>query len=254
MPKQFTDKVALITGGSDGIGRATALAFAEQGARVVIADVNTEGGEETVRLVRENDGQATFIQTDVTKAAEVETLIAKTVESHSQLDYAFNNAGITEGTPQSSVAECEEAIWDNVINVNLKGVWLCMKYEIRHMLTQGHGAIVNTASIYGLVGVAGATAYNASKHGVVGLTKSGALQYAKQNIRVNALCPGFTRTAMIQHLTDEPETEAHLIERHPMGRLGTPEEMAQTVLYLCSDAASFVTGHAFAADGGYTAQ
>ena len=254
MSKQFTNKVALITGGSDGIGRATALAFAEQGANLAIADINAKGGEETVAIVREIGGQATFIQTDVTKSDEVETLVAKTIEIYGQLDYAFNNAGITEGTPTSNVAECEEEVWDNVINVNLKGVWLCMKYEIRHMLTQGHGAIVNTASIYGLVGVAGATAYNASKHGVVGLTKSGALQYAQQNIRINAICPGFTRTAMIQHLTNEPEIETRLIERHPIGRLGNPEEIAQSVLYLCSDAASFVTGHSFAADGGYTAQ
>lgn len=253
MPKQFNTKVALITGGSDGIGKATALAFSNQGANVVIADVNTQGGEETVSLIHKNGGQATFVKTDVTKAVEVEALVTKTIERYGHLDCAFNNAGI-RGSSSQSVAECDEEAWDQVMNVNLKGVWLCMKYEIRQMLEQGNGAIVNTASIYGLVGAAGATAYTVSKHGVVGLTKSGALQYAKQGIRINALCPGFTRTAMIEDIISDPNIETRITERHPMGRLGTPEEMAQAVLYLCSDAASFMTGHAFPVDGGYTAQ
>jgi len=253
MSKQFTDKVAIITGGSNGIGRSTALAMAEQGAIIVIADINTEDGEETVRLVHESGGQSTFIQTDVTKSTEAETLVAKTVETYGRLDYAFNNAGVGGG-PGQTVAECEEEVWDQVMNVNLKGVWLCMKYEVRHMLTQGHGAIVNTASIYGLVGFAGTTPYTVSKHGVVGLTRSGALQYAKQDIRINAVCPGWTYTAMTEQIVSDPEAGPKVISRHPIGRLGNSEEIAQAVLYLFSDAASFVTGHAFAADGGYTAQ
>lgn len=253
MPGRLEGKVAIITGGSDGIGRATALTFAEQGASVVIADINTEGGEETLSLIHKNKGQATFIQTDVTKAAEVEALVAQTIDAYGRLDYAFNNAGIAGG-PGQSVAECDEEAWDQVMNVNLKGVWLCMKYEILHMLKQGNGAIVNTASIYGLVGFAGGTPYNVSKHGVVGLTKSGALQYAKQGIRINALCPGWTHTAMTEHIVSDPYYGPKIISRHPMGRLGTLEEMAQAVLYLCSDAASFITGHAFPVDGGYTAQ
>ncbi|MCZ6632737.1 MAG: SDR family oxidoreductase [bacterium] len=253
MSEQFENKVALITGGGNGIGRASARAFSKQGAKIVIADINIEGGEHTVHLIQESGGDAIFVNTDITQAAAVEAMVAKTVEAYGRLDCAFNNAGIADAEGKG-LAECSEEAWDTTININLKGVWLCMKYEILHMLNHGGGAIVNTASILGLVGIAGATPYVVSKHGVVGLTKTGALQYAQQNIRVNAICPGFTRTNMIQSILDNPEREAKVTARHPMGRLGTPEEIAEAAVWLCSDAASFVTGHAFPVDGGYIAQ
>ncbi len=253
MAETLSGKVALVTGGSSGIGRATALVFARQGAKVVVADVGVDGGEETVSLIRNTGGEATFVKTDVTQAVDIENLINKTVETYGQLDCAFNNAGIAGDL--SLTADCSEEHWDRVISINLRGVWLCMKHEITHMLTQGSGAIVNTASVLGLVGMMGQIAYVAAKHGVVGLTKTAALEYAKSGIRVNAVCPGVIQTPMVENVINaQPELTEGLLMLEPIGRLGQPEEIAETVVWLCSDAASFVTGHAMASDGGYTAQ
>jgi NAD(P)-dependent dehydrogenase (short-subunit alcohol dehydrogenase family) len=246
-------KVALVTGGSTGIGRATALAFADAGARVVIANAhNVTAGEEVAALIRERGGQALFVQADVTRAKEVADLVARTVEEFGRLDYAVNNAGI--GGPPASVVDTDEAAWDMVIDVNLKGVWLCMKYEIPAML-QHNGVIINMSSAGGLVGSPGLGAYTASKHGVVGLTKVAALEYAQAGIRVNAVCPGVIRTPMLEHVQKtNPEVVDMLVSRHPIGRIGTPEEVAAAVVWLCSDAAAFVTGIALPIDGGAVAQ
>ncbi|HXG21329.1 MAG TPA: SDR family oxidoreductase [Methylomirabilota bacterium] len=253
MAGQLNGKVALVTGSGSGIGRASALAFAREGAKVVVADVVVEGGQETVRLITAAGGQGLFVKTDVSKAAEVEALIKQTVAAYGRLDCALNNAGV-EGIFVSTV-EYTEADWDRVLAINLKGVWLCMKYEIAQMLQQGGGAIVNTASGAGLVGVVGLSAYVASKHGVVGLTKTAALEYAKAGIRVNAVCPGVIETPMVARLThNRPDLSEALVAGEPMGRTGKPEEIAEAAVWLCSDAASFVTGHAMSVDGGYVAQ
>jgi len=255
MPGTLTGKVALVTGGASGIGRATALTFARECAKLVIADVNEDGGQQTVHMITENGGEATFVRVDVSNATEVEAMISKAVETYGRLDCSFNNAG-TEGTTMVSTVDYKEADWNRVLSINLTGVWLCMKYEIIQMLKQGSGAIVNTASVAGLVGSRGAgSAYAASKHGVVGLTKTAALEYAKQGIRVNCVCPGVIRTPMMERmLTRHPELEQRYIDAEPSGRLGTPEEVAETVVWLCSDAASFVTGHTMTVDGGMVAQ
>lgn len=253
MAGQLNGKVALVTGGSSGIGRATALALAREGAKVVVADVMVEGGQETVRLLTATGGQGLFVKTDVSRATEVEALIARAVATYGRLDCAFNNAGVEGAFVTTS--EYSEADWDRVLTINLKGVWLCMKYEIAHMLRQGGGAIVNTASGAGLVGVPNLSAYVASKHGVVGLTKTAALEYAKAGIRVNAVCPGVIQTPMVARLTsNRPDLSEALVAAEPMGRTGRPEEVAAAVVWLCSDAASFVTGHALSVDGGYVAQ
>jgi NAD(P)-dependent dehydrogenase (short-subunit alcohol dehydrogenase family) len=254
MPGYGEGKVALVTGGGSGIGRATALAFARQGARVVVADVAVTGGEETVQRIQKAGGEAIFLRTDVSKAAEVEALITRAVSTYGRLDCAHNNAGI-EGV-EARTADYPEDDWDRVIAINLKGVWLCMKYEILQMQQQGGGAIVNTASIAGLVGAYRMPAYVASKHGVAGLTKAAALEYARAGIRVNAVCPGVIRTPMVERffLERHPRAESRLTAFEPIGRLGTPEEVAAAVVWLCSDAASFVTGHTMAVDGGIVAQ
>ena len=245
------DKVALVTGGSSGIGRASALAFAREGARVIVSDIDVAGGEETVKMIEKAGGEAIFIKADVSNATEVEALVNKGVETYGQLNCAHNNAGIAQTT--ASIAECTEENWDRIININLKGVWLCMRYEIPQMVKHGGGVIINTASILGLVGVENRSAYVASKHGVVGLTKAAALEYAKANIRVNAVCPGIIRTPLIDSVfTQDPQLEAVRIAEYPMGRFGTPTEIAEAVVWLCSDAASFVTGHAMVVDGGFT--
>ena len=251
MTKQFEGKVALVTGAASGIGRASALAFAREGATTVVADVLVEGGEETVRIIKEAGGDALFVTTDVSKAAEVKVLIQKTVETYGRLDYAHNNAGIAGA--EAPTAECTEENWDHTIAINLKGVWLCMKYEIPQMLKQGGGAIVNPASTAGLVGLEGSPAYCASKGGVIQLTRAAALDYAKAGIRVNAVCPGVIRTPMVESLVGT-EAEAGLIAMEPIGRMGKPEEVAEAVVWLCSDAASFVTGNAMPVDGGLVAQ
>lgn len=254
MTGRLEGKVALVTGAGSGIGRASALAFAREGAKVVVADVDIEGGESTVRMITETDGEAILVKADVSKAQDVQALIDKAVETYGRLDCAFNNAGIVGDI--GLTPECTEENWDRVVGINLKGVWLCMKYEIPQMLKQGKGAIVNASSIMGLVGSAnGAPAYTASKHGVIGLTKAAALEYAQKNIRINAVCPGFVRTPMVDYLTrGSAEAEAGIIAREPVGRLGSPEEIAEVVVWLCSDAASFVMGHSLAADGCYTVQ
>ena len=244
-------KVALVTGGGSGIGRATALVFAREGAKVVVADIVVTGGEETVRLIKAAGGEAVFIKADVSKAAEVEALVKKTVETHGRLDCAFNNAGIEGEVAQTP--NCTEE--NSTIAINLKGVWLCLKYEIPQMLKQGGGAIVNTASVAGLVGFQGIPAYVASKHGVAGLTKTAALEYAKAGIRVNAVCPGVIHTPMVERaFRASPQMAEAAIAMEPVGRLGKPEEIAEAVVWLCSDAASFVTGLPMVVDGGLVAQ
>jgi NAD(P)-dependent dehydrogenase (short-subunit alcohol dehydrogenase family) len=253
MADLMQDKVALVTGASSGIGRATALVFAREGAKVVVADLNLVGGEETVQLVKAAGGEAVFVQTDVSQAASVEALVNTAVETYGRLDCAHNNAGV-EGV-LSRTAEQTEEDWEPVIRINLKGVWLCMKYEIPRMLQQGGGAIVNTSSGAGLIGVKRMPAYVASKHGVIGLTKTAALEYAKSGIRVNAVCPGVIQTAMVERVTGKrPDVLDKMIAAEPVGRSGQPEEIAEAVVWLCSDAASFVTGHAMAVDGGAVAQ
>ena len=248
MAGQFEGKVALITGASSGIGRAAALAFVDQGAKVVIGDVAVGRGEETAGMIEQKGGDVIWVKTDVSQAAEVEAMVDKAVEAYGRLDFAFNNAGVLRG---GLIHEYTEENWDRVMGVNLKGIWLCMKYEIPVMLKQGGGAIVNTSSSGGLVGLTGDPAYSASKHGVIGLTKSAALQYAKEGIRINAVCPGPTLSPPMQRLIErQPEMEAEMISHEPMGRWGDPAEIAATALWLCSDDASFVTGHAMSVDGG----
>jgi NAD(P)-dependent dehydrogenase (short-subunit alcohol dehydrogenase family) len=247
-------KVVLITGGASGMGRATSVAFAKAGAKIAIADVNGQGGEETLGLALAAGGDAFFSACDVSAAAQVEALVNQTVKKFGRLDCAANIAGI-EGKWAEQIAEASEENFDRVIGVNLKGVWLCMKYEIAQMLKQGSGgSIVNLASAAGLVGNPGSAAYGASKHGVVGLTKTGALEYARQRIRVNAVCPGAIETPMLSRIFEKiPRTGERMAEIEPVGRLGTPDEIADAVLWLCSDQSSFVTGAALAVDGGLTA-
>ena len=249
MAEKFDGKVALVTGGNSGIGRAAAKAFAREGARVVIAARRVPEGEDTVRMIKEDRGQALFVQTDVSQADAVDAMIQKTLSAYGRLDFAFNNAGIGVSAP---LADLTEEDFDRVIGINLKGVWLCMKAEIRQMLIQGGGAIVNTSSGYGLVASSlGVSAYSASKHGVIGLTKAAALEYAKAGIRVNAVVPGWTSTAIVEDiLQNVPQLEARILDHEPTGRMGRPEEVAEAVLWLCSDAASFVIGHSLCVDGG----
>ena len=254
MTGRVEGKVALITGGASGIGRATALTFAREGAKLIVADTNEEGGQQTVRLIKENRGDATFVQVDVSQATAVEAMISKIVETYGRLDCAHNNAGIASGRQGALTAEYPEERWHQVIANNLTGVWLCMKYEISQMLKQGSGTIVNTASVAGLVGLPYAAAYVASKHGVVGLTKTAALEYAKQSIRVNCVCPGYIETPMTVPEMQDPARMALVLASEPVGRMGKPEEVAEAVVWLCSDAASFVTGHTMTVDGGYVAQ
>jgi NAD(P)-dependent dehydrogenase (short-subunit alcohol dehydrogenase family) len=246
MSGQLQNKVALVTGGGSGIGRATASAFAREGAKAVIADLVVKDGEETVRMIREAGGKAIFIKADVSQRSEVEMLVLKAVELYGRTDCAFNNAGISQ--VPTFTADCTEENWDRVININLKGVWLCMKYEIAQMLNQGGGVIVNMASGLGLVARPGRPAYVASKHGVVGLTRAAALEYATAGIRINAICPGFIST-----VARDPKVEAQFIASTPMGRMGRPEEIAEAVLWLCSDGASYMTGHPLVVDGGVLA-
>ena len=250
MATQLAGKVALVTGASSGIGRAAAQVFAREGAKLVLADVVAEGSEELVRQIGESGGEACFIKTDVASPADVEAMVARAVEAYGRLDCAFNNAGVLVKDRSGDVAGTLEEDWDFILDINLKGVWLCMKYEIRQMLEQGSGAVVNTSSVAGLRGAGGA-AYVASKHGVVGLTKSATLAYAGKNIRINAVCPGSIYTPMTQWGFDKPEQRKRAEARSPIGRLAAPEEVAEVVVWLCSDAASYVTGVSMPVDGGY---
>jgi NAD(P)-dependent dehydrogenase (short-subunit alcohol dehydrogenase family) len=249
---QFTGKVAVVTGGGSGIGRATALAFAKEGASVVIANRRREDGQETVRLIKEAGGDALFVQTDVSREADVAALMERIRQVYGRLDYAFNNAGI-EQTPRPLVEQTEEE-YAHIMDVNVKGVWLCMKHEIPQMRHDG-GAIVNTSSISGVVGFATIPLYSASKHAVIGLTKCIALEYAHVGIRINALCPGpISDTGTFDRSFGGNEQATEQIRATlPQGRLGTVEEIAGTVIYLCSNTAGFMTGQAVVVDGGYAA-
>ena len=252
--KEFEGKVALITGGGAGIGRATALAFAAAGAKVVIGNRSAERGAETVALIERAGGTAVFQGTDVRVAADVEALVARAVREYGALDCAFNNAGVL--AKLSPITEQSEDEYDRVLDVNAKGVWLAMKYELRQMQKQGRGAIVNNASIAAIIGtVRGAAPYTASKHAVVGLTKAAALENARRGIRVNAIAPAVIDTDMGTGFAAELGITMEEFGRaHPLGRVGTPEEVANAVLWLCSERSSFTTGHTLVADGGYTVQ
>ena len=254
MAGEFEGKVGIVTGASSGIGRATAYAFAARGARVVVADVDVEGGEATVDRVKESGGDAIFVKTDVSKSDEVQALVNKTVKTYGRLDYALNNAGLNKGIGVPT-ADYKEEDWDIVQSINLKGVWLCMKYEIRQMLKHdGKGAIVNTASISGLSAHPADPAYVSSKFGCVGLTKTAALEYAKTGIRINCVCPGPVKTALFNRVEEAiPGASEGAKDMVPMGRVGEPEEVAEAVMWLCSDAASFVTALAMSVDGGEAA-
>ncbi len=257
MDKRFEGKTIIVTGAGSGIGKSAALAFAAQGGCVLVSDIDQKQGEQTVKEINrapKGSNEAVFIRCDVSKPAEVEEMVGRAVSEYGGLDCAFNNAGI-EGQ-QALTADYSVEMWNKVIAVNLTGVWLCMKFELAEMMKRNKGSIVNNASILGTVGFAGASAYVTAKHGVLGLTKTAALEYATKGIRINAVCPGFIETPILQRggiLTD-PNVRSHIAGLHAMKRLGTPEEISSGVLWLCSDEASFVSGHALLMDGGYVAQ
>lgn len=249
---ELQGKVGIVTGGTSGIGREAAVLFAKAGAKVVVAGRREVEGKETIALVRAAGGDGLFVKTDVSRAGEVHALVQKTVEKFGRLDVAFNNAGI-EGN-WLPIAEQPEEDWDRTIDINLKGTWLCLKYEIQQMLKQGRGgAIVNMASVAGLIGSAGAASYCASKHGVLGLTKSAALENARSGIRVNAVCPAVIETPMGERLFGEPEAKKYALGLHPIGRFGTSMEVAEAVVWMCSERASFMTGQSLVLDGGFLA-
>lgn len=250
----FENQVVLITGGASGIGRATALAFAREGAHVIVSDIAAHAGEETVGAIRAAGGDARYVRTDMRDAEQVEALVKGTVREHGRLDVAFNNAGI-EGT-LAPIDELSEESWERVLRVNLTSVFLCMKYELAQMTKQGSGAIVNNASILGQVAFANASAYTAAKHGLLGLTRCAALEYASRGIRVNAVCPGFIVTPMLERagLLQNDDVRKAIEAMHAMKRMGQPEEVAEAVLFLASQKASFIAGHPLLVDGGYVAQ
>lgn len=249
---EFANKVAIVTGSASGIGRASAQFYAIEGAKVIVSDVDEAGGGETVQLIQDTGGEAIFVKADVSKAADCEALVEQAMAQYGRLDFACNNAGI--GGEQNVTADYSVEGWQQVIGVNLSGVFYCMKYQIPAMLANGGGAIVNMASILGKVAFAMSPAYVAAKHGVVGLTKNAAVEYANQGIRVNAIGPAFIKTPMLAQLEEDPETMQTLVALHPLGRLGQPEEVAEMVVWLSSEKASFVTGAYFAVDGGYLAR
>jgi NAD(P)-dependent dehydrogenase (short-subunit alcohol dehydrogenase family) len=249
----LVDKVALVTGAGTGIGRASALAFAKAGARVVVSDIDPDGGKATVEAIVGEGGEASFQRADVTDSAEVEALVEYAVATYGGLHCAHNNAGVLG--PSAKLVDVSEAEWATVLSVNLTAVFLCMKHEITAMLAGGGGSIVNTSSYSGLVAVPFASAYVASKHGVVGLTKAAAVEYGRKGIRVNAVCPGTTRTQMNeQRAESSPAMAKAMTDVTPMRRLAEPTEIADSVVWLCSDAASFVNGHSLPVDGGAVAQ
>jgi NAD(P)-dependent dehydrogenase (short-subunit alcohol dehydrogenase family) len=251
--KEFQNKVVIVTGATSGSGRAAAIAYAREGAKVVVAGRRAKEGEETVRLLQAQGGEGIFVKTDVSKAVQVKELVERTLQKFGRLDIAFNNAGI-EQVPLPFL-EQEEETFDQVVDINAKGVWLCMKYEIPAMLKTGGGSIVNTASVFGVIGVPGNEIYIASKHAIVGLTKSVAVEFGKQGIRVNAILPGVVDTDMYQRFAgDKPEVRAQWLALHPIGRIGKPEDVAEAAIWLSSSKSSFVTGHSLMVDGGYTAQ
>jgi NAD(P)-dependent dehydrogenase (short-subunit alcohol dehydrogenase family) len=251
--RRFEGKVAFVTGGASGIGKATALAFASEGAHVAICDISHKAGEAALAEIKRLSPRSIFLPCDVSSHESVRAAISLTVRRFDRLDCAFNNAGIEGKT--AMLVDIDETDFDLIIDVNLKGVWLCMKYELAQMWQQGFGSIVNCSSVAGLVGFSQSSAYIASKHGVVGLTKGAALEVARAKIRVNAVCPGVIQTPMIDRaVAGNPDMKAHLVAGEPLGRFGTPEEIADAVLWLCSDGASFVTGQAIAIDGGWVAQ
>jgi NAD(P)-dependent dehydrogenase (short-subunit alcohol dehydrogenase family) len=250
----FGGKVAFVTGAASGIGRAAALAFAREGASVVAADVSEQGNQETARMIEEQGARALAVRCDVTRAEDVKTALAKTVEAFGRLDFAFNNAGIEPVKP-APTADYNEVEWDRIFAINLRGVFVCMKHEIPLILKQGGGAIVNTSSGAGIIGIKGSPAYTAAKHGLLGLTKAAALDYAAKNIRINAVCPGYIETPMMDRFTGgTPEGRAKVVAEEPVGRMGKPDEIAAAVIWLCSDAAAFMIGHAMVIDGGQTIQ
>jgi len=243
-------KVAIVTGGASGIGRATAILFAREGAKVVIADYNPTGGQETLEMIKEEGGEATFIETDVSKPGDVERMVKETIKIYGGLDILFNNAGVGE---TANVAEASLDHWERVLAINLRGVFLGCKYAIPKMIENGGGSIINNASILAEVGFSEAAAYSASKHGVVGLTKTIALDYAGDGIRANTVCPGFIRTPMVMEGLDQ-QTREYIATLHPLARMGEPEEVAEAVLFLASERSSFITGTCLFVDGGYTAR
>ncbi|HAL15734.1 MAG TPA: short-chain dehydrogenase [Anaerolineaceae bacterium] len=249
---EFNGRVAIVTGASSGIGRTSALFYARDGAKVVVSDVNKDGGQETVQLIQAAGGDAFFVKTDVSNPSDCEELVKKTVEKYGRLDLACNNAGI--GGEQNMTADYSIEGWQKVIGVNLSAVFYCMKYEIAEMLKAGGGAIVNMASILGQVGFAGSPAYVAAKHGVIGLTRDAALEYAAKGIRINAIGPAFISTPLISALESNPEAYNNLVALHPLGRLGKPEEVAELVVWLSSNRASYITGSYYPIDGGYLAR